>query len=152
MYEWVCRSHENKKVKIDQTRCVSRLVCSHLFAFVIQTFGLLMHFLWGFNLSCCIESNVACGLSVGCIFICIGRGIAVNKSCLRYPFRKKNSHCIYMWRTDKLTAPECRQFCETSHGNEGMNQLSLENTSGQRITGCSLHLLDPEKLSQAHEV
>lgn len=38
-----------------------------------------------------------------------------------------------MSRTDKLTVPECRQFCETSPGNEGMNQFSLENTSGQRI-------------------
>lgn len=57
-----------------------------------------------------------------------------------------------MSRTDKLTASERKQFCETSLGNEGMSQLSLENTSGQQITGCPLHLLDPEKLSQAHEV
>lgn len=55
-----------------------------------------------------------------------------------------------MSRTDKLTALEYRQFCETSPGNEGMNQLSLENTSRQWIAGCPLHLLDPEKLSQAH--
>lgn len=57
-----------------------------------------------------------------------------------------------MSRTDKPTASERKQFCETSLGNEGMSQLSLENTSGQQITGCPLHLLDPEKLSQAHEV